>query len=104
MTLTEAEQLSIVTILGILPSLLDAQITKLGADLDADREVAIRTELARWTTLGGKFVRLTATESNMGVNTDSRDAKADVQRNLALLLELPWYSYGMHIGTIQIGL
>lgn len=102
MALTPTEKLSIVRILGILPSLLDAQITVLGASLDSDREAAIREEITRWTTSGGKFVRIKAKESNKGVETDSSEAKADIIKNLMALFEFPVSACG-GIGTIQIG-
>jgi hypothetical protein len=103
MALTSTELLSIVRILHTTPSLLDAQIASLGADMDADRETAIREELDRWTTAGGKFVKLHPTESNFGVETNAGDAKSDIIANLAALLEWPFAVGTSSIGTLQIG-
>jgi hypothetical protein len=105
MALTAEETLSIAMILGIPPSVLDAQIASLGSSLDADREAAIRTELDRWSAgSGAQFVKIHPKESNYGVETNSGDAKQDIQRNLAVLLELTtWLGTSTNMGTLQIG-
>jgi hypothetical protein len=102
MALSPDEVLSIATILSKDDSLINAQITVLGADMTAERLEAIRAQLTRWTALGGKFVRIVAKESNKGVETNSNDAKDDIREALAILLRLPMYSTA-GIGTMQIG-
>lgn len=105
MSFTTAQKLSIATVLGITPTYLDAHLTSLGVTLTADVEAAVIAELDRWLTAGSSFVKLHPTESNKGVETNSGDAKADIRRNIAVLLELTGYmaaSAGM--GTLQIGL
>lgn len=101
MALTGEEVLSISKILGITPTLVDAQITSLGADLDTARQTAIRTELDRWATAGASFVKIHPKESNKGVETNSGDAQGDIRRNLAVLLEFTTWSSAT-FGTIQL--
>ena len=104
MAFTETELLSIVRIVGISPSLLDAQIVSLGADLTVDVESAVRDEITRWEDAGGKFVKIHPKESNFGVETDAGDAKADIRRNIAILLGLMDYlAVYKTMGTLQIG-
>jgi hypothetical protein len=104
MAFTTEEKLSISTIVGVTPTLLDAQLASLGTSLTADVEAAVRTELTRWATSGAKFVKIHPTESNKGVETDSGNAKTDIIRNIALLLELPFaYSLTASMGTLQVG-
>jgi hypothetical protein len=103
MALTAPEKLSIAKIIGVTPTLLDAQIISLGSDLNADREAAIREELTRWTASGASFVKVHPTESNYGVETNAGDPKLDIQRNLALLLEFVQLSFGATMGTLQLG-
>lgn len=103
MAFTPEEQLDIVKILGTTPSLLDAQLTSLGVDHVTRVEEAVREELERWETSGGKFTKLHPKESNKGVETFPEQARADVKRNIAYLLEWP-YSYSVaSMGTLQIG-
>lgn len=102
MALTADEILSIAKILGVAPSLVNAQITSLGASLDATRETAIRDELDRWTTAGISFVKIHPRESNKGVETNSGDAQADIRKNLAVLLEFTTWAAAATMGTIQI--
>lgn len=102
MALTGEEVLSISMILGITPTLVEAQITSLGADLDATRETAIRNELDRWSTAGTAFVKIHPKESNKGVETNSGDAQGDIRKNLAVLLEFTTYYSTPSIGSIQL--
>lgn len=106
MAFTDAQKLSISTILGITPTLLDAQITALGATLTAAKETAIIAELARWTASGAKFTKLHPRESNKGVETYPDQVKGDIRRNIATLLEMLEWGFGaaQGMGTMQIGL
>lgn len=101
---TDDEELDIVKILGTTPSLLDAQLTSLGVDHITRVEEAVREELAIWDAgAGTKFTKLHPRESNKGVETFPEEAKADVRKNVARLLEWP-YSYSVAtMGTLQIG-
>ena len=103
MSFTTEEKLSISTIIPVSPELLDAQIASLGTSLTTERETAVRTELARCTTAGGKFVKIWPMESNQGVETDSDNEKGDIRRNIAVLLGFTDYlATDSHVGTIQI--
>ena len=103
MSFTTEEKLSISTIIPVSPELLDAQIASLGTSLTTERETAVRTELARWTTAGGKFVKIWPMESNQGVETDSDNEKGDIRRNIAVLLGFTDYlATDSRVGTIQI--
>lgn len=103
MALTEAEKLTISRILRITPTLLEAQITALGATLTAGVETAIREELARWETAGIDFVRVHPKEKNFGAEIDPSLEQQDIRVNLATLFELPLATYTASMGTLQIG-
>lgn len=103
MGLTGDEVLDIAVVLSVDDTLVSAAISSLGSDMDSDRETRIRTQLTRWETSGGKFVRIKAKESNKGVETDSSEAKTDIQRALATLLRMPMAYAAMGMGTVQIG-
>lgn len=102
MALSPTEKLSIVRILNTTPSLLDAQITVLGASLDSDRETAIREELTRWETAGIAFVQTEPKESNFGAKIDADLEKDDIRQNLLRLLEFPLSTYSAGAGTMCI--
>lgn len=104
MAFTTDEKLSIARIVGIRPTLLDAQLTSLGVSLTADIEDAVRDELARWETAGINFVAVEPKESNFGARIDGSLAQMDIRRNIAVLLELtssPTLS-SSGVGTVQI--
>jgi hypothetical protein len=104
MAFTAEQELSIVKIMGITPSFLDAHLASLGAALTADIEAAVITELDRWETAGAGFVKLHPKESNKGVETYPDAEKGDIRRNIAALLELYTYSAATAgMGTLQIG-
>ena len=109
MAFTAEQQLSISKIVGVTPSRLAAHLASMGADLTAARESAVIAEIERWEAggIGSKHVKIHPKESNMGVETDSGHAKAEIQRNIAVLLELPVYVAGAgasgSMGTIRIG-
>jgi hypothetical protein len=103
MAFTEDEKLSIAKIVGITPTLLNAQLDALGTSLTASVESAVRDELVRWTTAGIDFVKVWPMESNLGVETDANTTKADIRKNIAVLLELYDYAYlNSGMGTIEI--
>jgi hypothetical protein len=88
MALTATEKLSIVRIVGVPLTLLDAQITSLGATYITSVEEAIRAELVRWETAGVDFVSIEPNTANYGVRIDPGAAKRDIIRNLLLLFEM----------------
>jgi len=90
---TEAEKNQISKILGMIPMNLTSWLSFNAVNITAQVETDVRTELTRWTTLGAKFVRLTSTESNYGVNTDSGEAKDDIRKNISLLLGLDYMQF-----------
>ena len=102
MSFTDSQKLSIARILGITPTLLDAQITSLGASLTAAKETAVIAEIARWTDgAGTNFTRIHPKEKNFGAEINPESAKKDIRANIALILE--WQSViESGIGTIQI--
>lgn len=106
MAFTESQKLSISQILGITPTLLDAQITSLGATLTAAKETAILEQVTLWQSgIGSKTTKLHPKESNKGVETNPMSARADIQRNIAVLLEMSAAGYSTNgIGTLQIGI
>ena len=101
MALTDAQKLSIARILGITPSVLDAQIATLS--LDAATETAVVAEITRWDTSGAKFTKLHPKESNKGAETFPEAVKNDIRKNLSLLLEFYTASYSSGMGTLRIG-
>lgn len=106
MAFTATEKISIKKILGITLGLLNAQLTSLGADLTAETETDVRNELDRWDDgASTNFVRIHPKEANFGAEIDPGDVKADIKRNIAILLEFASVasSYS-NMGTIQIGL
>ena len=106
MAFTAAEKVDICIILGVSPSLLDAQIVNLGSSLTTDVETAVRANITRWNAgAGTKNVRIFPKESNMGVETDPMADKTDIRRNIGVLLEMMSYvtvSNGM--GTYEVGI
>lgn len=106
MALTTEEINKIAKILNLPKSYINAQIDVLGDDLTAQDETDIRAELTRWDGgAGADFVRIHPKEKNFGAEIDPDDTKADIRRNIAILLGLEtsaYSSYGM--GTLEIGL
>lgn len=105
MAFTESEKLSISKILGMPPTLLDAHLLSLGTDLTEARETEVRAELTRWTTgkVGSQFYSLTPTDSNRGLNLRTDSAKADVRRNIRVILEILGDEGVGGMGTIKVG-
>jgi hypothetical protein len=101
MAFTEAERNQISKALKIIPIELQNWINFHSANITVQVETDVRTELSRWTVSGGKFVRLSATESNKGVNTDSGDTKDDIRENIAILLGMDMSQFGSSIRYLQ---
>jgi hypothetical protein len=104
MAFSPDQKVSISRILGIPLSLLDAHLTSVGAAHVTAVQSQVEAELERWETSGGSFVKLHPRESNKGVETFPDADKADIRRNIAVLLEYMTASAGMRsMGTLQIG-
>ena len=88
MAFTEVQKLSICKILGIDSITLQDRLDFYSTKITAAVETAVIDEITRWETSGVQFVKLRATESNKGVETDSENAKADIKKNIAVLLFL----------------
>jgi len=93
MSFTEPEKNQISIILSINPFSLSIVLDRNAAMITAQVETDVRTQLDRWDAEGAKFVRLTSTESNYGVNTDSSEAKDDIRKNIAVLLGLDYMQF-----------
>lgn len=94
-TLTEEQKNQCAKILGVTPLDIGDQITYIGDLLTDQVATDIAAEITRWVTnsKGSKFVRLSPVTTNRGVDYDPDDEKADIRRNLALLLHAPdWAS------------
>lgn len=87
-TLTEAEKLTIGTILGIDFIDLDYHISYYDTRFTAASDTAIRAELTRWTTAGFNFLTLEPREANLGARIDPQLEKNDIRKNLSTLLYL----------------
>ena len=90
-TLTEEQRNQIAKILGVTPLDVSDQITYIGEYLTAQVATDIAAEITRWVTnsKGSKFVRLSPIATNKGVEYNPDDEKADIRKNLALLLHAP---------------
>ena len=96
-TLTEEQKNQIAKILGIPVIAVNDQITFIGELLTAQVATDLAAEITRWVTnsKGSKFVRVAPTGSNKGVDYDPEDEKADIRRNIAVLLQNPdWIRSG----------
>ncbi len=104
MALSEAQQNTVCQILGIVPSLLTYQLTYLGVDFTAQRQADVEAQIALWEAgAGTKTTKIHAKESNRGVETNPYSVRADIKRNIAVLLERPdWAgSSGMQSRTMR---
>lgn len=90
MALTEAQTNKVCQILGITPSVLEYQLTLLGSDFTAQRELDVEAQITLWDAgAGTDTVKLHPKESNKGVETNPMMVRADIKRNIAVLLEMP---------------
>jgi hypothetical protein len=96
MALTEEQQISVCQILDLMPYELTFQLDYMGSRLTAAMETDIGTNITLWNAgIGDKFTRLLPVESNKGVKTDPDSARANIRREIALLLERrDWASSG----------
>jgi hypothetical protein len=85
MAFTEAQLRTISTILQVTPFALDLHLD--ANPYDADTQTAVETELTRWATAKSVFESMEPMERNFGVRRNSGDEKADIRRNIAILLE-----------------
>lgn len=96
MALSAANQTTICQILGIGPAVLSLQLTLLGTLFTSTHQAAVEAQIALWEAgAGTKTTKIHARESNRGVETNPTQARADIRRNIAVLLERPdWASSG----------
>jgi hypothetical protein len=99
MALDATQKASLCRILQVTPSQLDSQIEWLGTAFTSTLELAVEDEMDRWTAgAGTKFTRIQANERNFGAEIDPNLEKADIRRNIAILLERPdWGGSGSRI-------
>ena len=88
-SLTEAEQLTICTILNVDFLSLQYHLSFYATRYTTASDAAVRTQLTRWGTSGTKFTKLYPKESNKGVRTDPEWIKDDIRKNVATLLYIP---------------
>ena len=91
MSFTATEKVSIATITGVSTIQLDTVLAAYADHISAEAETAVRAEIARWETSGGKFTSIEPTESNKGVRVNASLAKEDIRKNIANLLFLTDY-------------
>lgn len=104
MALTESQQNTVCQILGITPSELTYQLTMLDTTFTAQREIDVEAQITLWSTgAGTKTTKIHPKESNRGVETNPYAVRADIKRNIAVLLERPdWAgSSGMQSRTMR---
>lgn len=104
MALTEAQQNTVCQILGITPSALTEQLTWISTDFTSQRQTDIEAQITLWDAgAGTKTTKIRAKESNRGVETNPYAVRADIKRNIAVLLERPdWAgSNGMQSRTMR---
>lgn len=92
MAFTAAQELTICTILRLTPLQLEEHFEVF--PYDSDTETAVETELTRWTTAGVNFTAIEPNVRNFGARINPGDAKADIRRNIALLLGFDLNSLG----------
>jgi len=69
---------------------LDQQITLLSTSLTSTVQTAIEAQITLWDAgAGTDTVKLHPKESNKGVETNPLMVRADIKRNIAVLLEMP---------------
>ena len=90
MALSESNKIKICQILGIVMPVLDQQITLLSTSLTSTVQTAIEAQITLWDAgAGTDTVKLHPKESNKGVETNPLMVRADIKRNIAVLLEMP---------------
>jgi hypothetical protein len=88
MAFSDSQKLSIARIVGITPTLLDAQLVSLGDTLTAAVETAVIAEITRWSEVADDFVEIEPNAANYGVRIRPTLVKADIVRNILFLLEM----------------
>ena len=87
MALTESQKLKCARILGVTYIEVNDKITNLGTNyITAQVESDIQTELDRWDEVYEKFTVITPNVANSGASVDPERRKADIRKNLSLLL------------------
>jgi len=95
MALSEANSIKVCQILGITTAQLEFQLDWIGARFTAAVQAAVEDQIDLWDAgAGTDTTSLYPTESNRGVKTDAYAVRKDIQRNIAVLLQLEGYGYG----------
>lgn len=102
MALTEANKISIAQILGITVAEVSLQEANLGVYLTAGMITAIQAEITRWVTAGINFTAIEPKEKNFGARIDPNAAKADIRRNIAVLLERPDWAQSVSNNQVEL--
>ena len=100
MALSEENELKVCRILGVQPMDLDYQLTLLDTTFTSTRQSAVEAEIERWDAGAGvKFTRIKDKESNYGAIIDPEKEKADIRKNIAVMLERPDWAGGGGTGA-----
>lgn len=96
MALSDANLVKVSQILQVTPTVLDVQIDYLGSNLTSTIQTAIEAQITLWDAgAGTKTTKIHPKESNSGVETNPTQARSDIKRNIAVLLERPdWANSG----------
>lgn len=96
MALSEANQIKLAQIFGLTPLNITDQLQYVGTRFTAAVQSAVEAQIVLWDAgAGTKTTKIHAKESNRGVETRPEQARADIKRNIAGLLERPdWASMG----------
>lgn len=93
MALTAAQLSKVCQILQVTPSQLNTQFEWLATAFTSTHQTAVETELERWEIKGAKFTKIEGGE--FAAFIDPEREKADIRKNIAILLERPdWASMG----------
>lgn len=90
MALTAANHIKVAQILAITPITLQGQFDWLGSKFTSAIQTAVEAQITLWDAgAGTDTVKLHPKESNKGVETNPLMVRADIKRNIAVLLEMP---------------
>lgn len=105
MALTAANIIKVAQIVGTTPLEIDAQLAYMGAVFTSTKQTEVEAQIALWTAgAGTKTTKLHPKESNKGVETNPDKARADIRRNIALVLErTDWAESGNGSMKLQRG-
>ncbi|MGE0294942.1 MAG: hypothetical protein AB7P97_21560 [Hyphomonadaceae bacterium] len=103
MALSAEQKIAVSKILGVTPIELEAQIIWLGARLTEAIEASILTDIDRWELAGSEFDKIEPRAENFGYDNDPDREKADIRKNIAVLLERPEWASGQGSAAASAG-